>query len=190
MSSESISKKINYYQVILDLLFLIFLLYINYYAIFYFSKAKFFLSNECIHPVILTHFYYFNLIFHELSHLVFSPFGEFMMILGGTLGEFIFPLIFLIYFLKNWSYRGLSFCLWWIGFNLITASVYMKDALIRVLPLIVENGSHDWVYIFTRMGVLKYATAIGNITLIVGIIFALSALIQFGYCAVKNIYDF
>jgi hypothetical protein len=34
-----------------------------------------------------------NLIFHEAGHVIFSPFGEFIMILGGSLGQILMPLI-------------------------------------------------------------------------------------------------
>ncbi|MEQ1626984.1 MAG: zinc ribbon domain-containing protein, partial [Nitrospira sp.] len=34
-----------------------------------------------------------NLPFHEAGHLIFSPFGRFMMILGGSLGQVLMPLI-------------------------------------------------------------------------------------------------
>lgn len=183
---EDACKKINYFHLSLDLIFLIFLIYLSYMAVFNFSRVDFFL-NCAESPKILRDFYNFNLIFHEFSHLVFTPLGEFMMFLGGTLGEFIFPLIFLFYFIKNYSYRGASFCLWWIGFNLITSSLYMKDAIPQQLPLLGGGGMHDWFYLFTRLGMLKHAVTIGNVVLIFGIIFIISALMEFGYHSVSKI---
>ena len=40
-----------------------------------------------------------NLIFHEAGHIIFSPFGEFMMILGGSLGQCLMPMIVIYTFL-------------------------------------------------------------------------------------------
>src|SRR5437879_11188757 len=34
-----------------------------------------------------------NLPFHEAGHLIFSPFGRFMTVLGGSLGQLLMPLI-------------------------------------------------------------------------------------------------
>ena len=34
-----------------------------------------------------------NLVFHEAGHIIFSPFGEFMTILGGSLMQVLIPLI-------------------------------------------------------------------------------------------------
>src|SRR6266571_3511898 len=34
-----------------------------------------------------------NLPFHEAGHLIFSPFGRFLTVLGGSLGQLFMPLI-------------------------------------------------------------------------------------------------
>ena len=34
-----------------------------------------------------------NLVFHEAGHIVFAPFGPFMMTLGGSLFQVIIPLV-------------------------------------------------------------------------------------------------
>ena len=39
-----------------------------------------------------------NLLIHEAGHIVFRPFGEFMMIAGGSLFQVIMPLLFVGYF--------------------------------------------------------------------------------------------
>ena len=40
-----------------------------------------------------------NLPFHEAGHVIFIPFGRFMTILGGTLGQILMPMICLGTFL-------------------------------------------------------------------------------------------
>src|SRR3954462_1087916 len=34
-----------------------------------------------------------NLVFHESGHIIFSPFGEFMTVLGGSLMQILIPLV-------------------------------------------------------------------------------------------------
>jgi hypothetical protein len=40
-----------------------------------------------------------NLVFHEAGHVIFTPFGRFITILGGTLGQWLIPFIVLCAFL-------------------------------------------------------------------------------------------
>ncbi|HEY6085383.1 MAG TPA: hypothetical protein VIU63_08285, partial [Nitrospira sp.] len=55
-----------------------------------------------------------NLPFHEAGHLFFMPFGRFMMLLGGSLGQLLMPLVCLITFLfKTRDPFGASVALWW-----------------------------------------------------------------------------
>ena len=56
-----------------------------------------------------------NLPFHEAGHLLFMPFGRFMTILGGSLGQILMPLICLgTFVLKTRDSFGGSVALWWI----------------------------------------------------------------------------
>lgn len=95
-------------------------------------------------------------------------FGEFMHFLGGTLGEFIFPVIFLLYFFRELNYKGINFCLWWIGFNIVTTGVYMQDAIAQQIPMLFEGADHDWAYLFTRLNILEHAVTIGTFVLVLG----------------------
>ncbi len=164
INNHSFEQKPN---IIGDIFFFGFLLYISYRTIFFISKIEYFLTNSGWLSFDI-YFYYFNLIFHELFHLVFGIFGEFMHFSGGTLGEFIFPLLFLVYFIKERKARGIFFVVWWVGFNVVTTAVYMKDAAELVMPMLFEGALHDWVYIFTRLNVLDSATEIGQVFLWVG----------------------
>jgi len=103
-----------------------------------------------------------NLPFHEAGHLVFSPFGRFMTVLGGSLGQLLMPLIcagaFLFY---NQNAFGASVALWWFAESLMDLAPYINDA--RDLQLILLGGvtgqeveGHDWEYLLTNVGWLKY----------------------------------
>jgi hypothetical protein len=98
---------------------------------------------------------YVNLPFHEAGHLFFSPFGETIHILGGTLGELLVPLLLGGYFLlRQRQPMGAAFCLWWLGENFIYIARYMGDARDLELPL-VGGGDHDWNELFYRFGLLS-----------------------------------
>ncbi len=42
-----------------------------------------------------------NLVFHEAGHVIFMPFGRFLSILGGTLGQWLIPFIVLCSFVLS-----------------------------------------------------------------------------------------
>src|SRR4051812_30626806 len=59
-----------------------------------------------------------NLAIHEFGHYLFMPFGEMMTILGGSLFQVLFPLIFMGYFLVIPARRDVhaaTVCLWWVS---------------------------------------------------------------------------
>lgn len=91
---------------------------------------------------------------HETGHLVFSPFGEFMQFLGGTLFQIIVPCAFVAYFLKGKDWHSASVGLWWVAQNFWNISVYVKDARNQDLDL-VGGGEHDWAYMLGELGWLK-----------------------------------
>ncbi len=112
-----------------------------------------------------------NLPFHEAGHIIFSPFGRFMQVLGGTLGQILMPCILLgAFLLKNRDPFGASMCLWWVGQNFMDIAPYINDA--RALELILlggvtgkeVDGYHDWQNILGTLGWLQhdYAIALGS----------------------------
>ena len=77
-----------------------------------------------------------NLPFHEAGHLLFIPFGRFMMILGGSLGQILMPLVCLVTFLINTrDLFGASVALWW------TAESFM-DIAPYIYQRCAGDGSH------------------------------------------------
>jgi len=61
-----------------------------------------------------------NLPFHEAGHILFSPFGEFMTTLGGSLMQVLVPAACAIAFLTtNWNPFGAAVMGWWAGQNLM-----------------------------------------------------------------------
>ena len=117
-----------------------------------------------------------DLAIHEFGHMLFMPFGiEFlgdtMMILGGSLFQVVFPLIFAAYFLtraENGARRdpfAAAMCLWWTSINLLNVAIYCADS--RAGQLMLVNGQtgqdsdgHDWNNLLTRWHLLQHDTAI------------------------------
>ena len=113
---------------------------------------------------------------HETGHLVFSPFGEFMQFLGGTLFQLIMPAAFLVYFLRRADRHAASVTLWWIAQNCWNISVYIRDARSQELPL-VGGGEHDWAYLLGHLGRLRQDQAIGHAVWEIGVVLYLIAIV-------------
>jgi hypothetical protein len=109
---------------------------------------------------------------HELGHILFVPFGEFMTILGGSLFQCLFPLMWLsVCVWKRW-YFAACLCLCWFGFNLIDVGLYAADARARLFSLVTfssdYDSAHDWYQILSRLDKLELDTTIGQILRISG----------------------
>jgi len=105
--------------------------------------------------------------FHEAGHVVFRLLGNFMMILGGTLGQLAMPIVAGYALLVNRRDPfGAALCLWLLGFSTIDMAVYMYDAYDPKLVLLggltgAESDHHDWVNLFGDMGLLQRSRGIG-----------------------------
>src|SRR4026209_1559367 len=70
-----------------------------------------------------------DLIFHEAGHVLFSPFGRFMTVLGGSLLQVLIPIICAGTFLYQQHDRfAAAVCTWWAGQNLVDLAPYIADA--------------------------------------------------------------
>ena len=119
-----------------------------------------------------------DLAIHEFGHMLFMPFGiqflgNTMMILGGSLTQVAFPLVFFGYFMRKQGdgrRRDLfaaMVCLWWSGINLLSVAIYCADSRAGQLMLIdgstgQESDGHDWNNLLTRWGLLEHDTVIAR----------------------------
>ena len=128
-----------------------------------------------------------NLPFHEAGHIIFMPFGRFIMFLGGTLGQLLMPLICMCALLVTTRNTfGASASLWWLGQNFMDIAPYINDA--RALRLILIGGAtgrevdgHDWENILGILGWLQYDHLIAYISYTIGIALMIVSLIWGGY---------
>jgi hypothetical protein len=104
-----------------------------------------------------------NLVFHEAGHIVFMPFGDFMMTGGGSLGQLLMPLIVMVAFIwQNRDSFAASLGLWWFGQSLMDLAPYINDA--RDLQLMLLGGGtgqdrpgiHDWENILLDLRLIEY----------------------------------
>jgi hypothetical protein len=119
-----------------------------------------------------------DLAIHEFGHMLFMPFGipilgRTMVILGGSLTQVAFPLLFVGYFLRkrdDGRRRDLfaaMVCLWWSAINLLDVSIYCADSRAGELMLLdgltgKESDGHDWYNLLNGWGLLEQDTVIAR----------------------------
>jgi hypothetical protein len=122
-----------------------------------------------------------NLVFHEAGHLIFSPLGQFMTALGGSLMQVLIPVIAAIAFVRQEQPFGAAICVWWAGQNLVDLAPYIGDA--RALQLMLLGGrtgaeveGHDWEFILTRLRLVHRDQAIGRVAHALGMVIMIGSL--------------
>ena len=108
-----------------------------------------------------------NLGFHEIGHVVFSPFGMFLGVAGGSLFQCLVPMLSTLMFFRQRDYFGIAFCFAWLSTNLFDVATYAGDARALELPLVTpfkggEETIHDWNYLLDSMNMLQYDTQIAT----------------------------
>ncbi len=127
-----------------------------------------------------------NLVFHEAGHVLFMPFGHFMMVLGGTLGQLLMPAIVTVVLVwKNRDNFGGALGVWWLGQSLMDCAPYINDARALQLPLVGGGtgadrpGVHDWENILLDLNLIHrdhqvaaLADGLGSLILLTGLAWA------------------
>jgi hypothetical protein len=128
-----------------------------------------------------------NLVIHEAGHVVFRPFGEFLMIAGGSLFQVIVPLVFAGYFYFNRKHYSCALVLFWAGESLLNVSVYAGDSVLMQLPLLGGNDSlHDWNYMLDHLGLLHQTSGISRMIRALGTLTILFATVWAIYAARRS----
>src|ERR1700759_3108015 len=109
-----------------------------------------------------------NLGIHEGGHLLFRSGGQFLYVAGGTILQLFAPLASMIMFFRQRDYFAIAICFGWLSTNLAGVGVYMADAEKMILPLVTVGDSpivtHDWRFLFTKLGLLSQCETIGGMT--------------------------
>ncbi len=128
-----------------------------------------------------------NLVFHEAGHILFLPLGSFMTSLGGSLMQFLVPLVCMATFIfKTRDLYAAAVALWWAGENLVDIAPYVADA--RALQLVLLGGhtgaevvGHDWEAILGALGWLPYDLTLGRACHRAGVLVMLGAIAWGGW---------
>lgn len=118
----------------------------------------------------------FNLALHEAGHPLVGMFSDRLMVYGGTMFQLAFPLLVWWHFRRRHDAMGAAAGVLWLGENLLNVGRYMSDARAQVLPLF-GGGEHDWTEIFLRWGVLAKDVKIGGMTIWLGHLLMLGAVV-------------
>ncbi|HYC46839.1 MAG TPA: hypothetical protein VED01_15295 [Burkholderiales bacterium] len=130
---------------------------------------------------------------HEFGHILLRPFGEFMMLLGGSLFQVTLPLAFGVVFLvKNEDPFAAAVMLWWSAVAVLDVAPYVYDAQAPQHVLLTgrtgETGAHDFIDVLGDLGLLAKAQAVGYAVHRVGIALLIAALAWGAYIVWKQ-YD-
>jgi len=113
-----------------------------------------------------------NLVVHEAGHLLFGWLGPTMGLWGGTLLQWLVPLLLAGYFFTLRQTSAFAFCAFFFFENWLYTSTYMADARAMALPLVTTGDpdyiEHDWNAIFSSLGILQYDTSIASVVRFLG----------------------
>ena len=133
-----------------------------------------------------------NLPFHEAGHILFSPFGEFMTTLGGSLMQVLVPIVCAVAFLTtSRNPFGAAVMGWWAGENLLDVAIYINDARALQLTLIggqtgAEVEGHDWEHILAMTNSLHLDHRIAMAVQFVGALLMTASLVWAAVIAVRG----
>jgi len=113
-----------------------------------------------------------NLVVHEGGHMLFGWFGPTLGLWGGTILQWLVPLLLATYFFRERQPTAFAFCMFFFFENWLYTATYMADARAMVLPLVTtgdpDHVEHDWNTIFTSLGVLQHDTTIAAVVRLMG----------------------
>jgi hypothetical protein len=113
-----------------------------------------------------------NLVVHEGGHNLFGWFGATLGLWGGTLLQWLVPLLLAAYFFTQRQSTGFVFCIFFFFENWLYTATYMADARAQELPLVTTGDpdfvEHDFHLIFSNLGVLNYDTKIAAVVRLLG----------------------
>lgn len=132
--------------------------------------------------------YALTLVTHEAGHFVFLPFGGLSLIavLGGSLLQWLVPLMFVIYFglRKKWFAVGVT-GVWWAA-SILNSVPYIADAEYRALPLIADGLIHDWNFILLRWNLLGESIQVARVVRGIGLVVLVGGLFGTWFFALKS----
>ena len=117
-----------------------------------------------------------------------------MASLGGTIGQFLMPIVcFTVLLIKTRDTFGASVALWWFGQNFFDIAPYINDARSLSLQLLGGNtghaspyGFHEWEHLLTETGLLRYDHFIAKLCVLAGTMTLIASLAWGGFLLYKQ----
>jgi hypothetical protein len=99
---------------------------------------------------------------HEGGHLLFGPFGEWLMVAGGSLTQVLGPVTAGALLLRQGDRYGVAIVGTWVAYSLTNLAEYVGDARAMALQLVgfSDDPIHDWHYLLESVHLLAYDTRI------------------------------
>lgn len=96
---------------------------------------------------------------HELGHVVFAPFPEWLTVAGGTILQLVAPILAAIVLVRQKEPIGVAIAGCWLAISLANAAVYIGDASHGDLNLVSIGGgddaTHDWTYLLDHFNLIR-----------------------------------
>lgn len=132
------------------------------------------------HGSIAAWVWYLTIAPHEIGHVICLPFGQFIMVAGGSVWQILFWAGLGGYVLLVRKRIGTALLMGLIvGHSFINLSVYIRDARARELDLLfgMDKSAHDWWNLLRWTGLLSYDSIIADMAVTMGILAAVSCII-------------
>jgi hypothetical protein len=119
-----------------------------------------------------------TLAFHEMGHLLFSPFGETLTMAGGSITQLAMPLVAAGLLYRQGDYFGVAVGGTWLASSLANLSVYVGDARAEELPLVgfSDDPEHDWNWLLDHFNALPLDTRLAQLIRSAGVVVLLLSL--------------
>lgn len=104
--------------------------------------------------------------FHEMGHLIFNFAGHFIGSLMGSGFQVLIPIVVIVLFYRQEDYFGMAVGGFWLSFSLFEVATYIADARAMDLPLVgfTDDPEHDWHYLLSTVGLLRFDTFFAFLT--------------------------
>lgn len=120
-----------------------------------------------------------TLVIHEFGHLLFAPFGQTLMLLGGSITQVTAPVLVAAYLLfRQGDWFGLAVGLAWLSFSSFELATYVGDANKGQLPLVGFGSDvlHDWDTLLTQWHLLNHCDTFATLLRVGAAVVGLSSL--------------
>jgi hypothetical protein len=107
-----------------------------------------------------------TLAIHELGHVLFGPFGEWLGVAGGSITQLAAPAAAAWLLYRQRDYFGAAVGGAWLSMSLSNLAVYVADARAEALPLYSLGGGdviHDWHYLLGSVHLLAHDAQIASL---------------------------